>query len=66
VTDELDVMAYVKKSTGDYTYHGWVVAKFHKLGPEGQPDGPLRYVVQDERGLLMIMSRGQLEPGAGN
>jgi len=62
----MDVGDLVKKTSGDYTYSGFVVAKFHKLGATGALDGPVRFVVQDARGLLMIMSDSQLQLGAGS
>lgn len=56
----------VRKTGGDYTYSGWVVSAFRKRGPMGKQDGPVRYVVEDGRGLLMIMNGPQLNTGAGN
>ena len=44
----------VIKNSGDYTFEGEVVAVVHKRS------GDVRYVVEDDRGLLMIMSLGQL------
>lgn len=60
------VLDHVKKGGGDYSYTGWVISVFNKLGPTGALDGPVRYVVQDARGLLMIMSGTQLDLGAGS
>lgn len=45
----------VRKTGGDYTFDGVVVAAFQKLG------GVWRYIVEDERGLLMIYSAKNLE-----
>jgi hypothetical protein len=45
----------VEKTTGDYRYVGTVVAVVHKL------DGQIRYVVEDDRGLLLIMSSKQIQ-----
>lgn len=45
----------VEKSGGDYFFAGHVVAVFPKLS------GVLRYVVEDERGLLFIFNERQLE-----
>lgn len=56
----------VEKVGGDYTFVGFVVAKFNKLTmtPSGiaiQTDsGPLRFVVQDDRGILHIYSEKNL------
>jgi len=49
----------VKKTEGDYTFTGTVVVSFFKFS------GQLRYVVEDERGLLLIMSPKQLVPDEG-
>jgi len=46
----------VIKKEGDYTFTGTVVVSFFKFS------GQLRYVVEDDRGLLLIMSPKQLEP----
>lgn len=45
---------HVFKEGGDYTFVGVVVAVFAKLS------GEVRYVVEDERGLLLIMNFRQL------
>jgi hypothetical protein len=45
----------VKKIGGDYTFEGVIVAKFHKLS------GAIRYVVEDDRGVLHIYSEKCLE-----
>jgi hypothetical protein len=47
----------VQKTMGDYTFRGRVAFFGHKL-----ESNVLRYVVQDDRGLLMIMNEGQLRP----
>lgn len=44
----------VCKTKGDYVFEGVVVARFEKRS------GFLRYVVEDDRGLLFIFSQGQL------
>lgn len=56
----------VRKTDGEYSYNGWVTAAFRKRGPTGKQDGPVRYVVEDSRGLLVIMSDPELNTGAGN
>lgn len=45
----------VAKRSGDYTFFGWIVAIFKKRS------GQIRYVVEDERGLLLIMNEQQLQ-----
>lgn len=45
----------VIKNMGDYKFHGTVVSVITKL------KGDLRYVVEDGRGLLLIMSEKQIE-----
>ncbi len=47
---------YVEKHGGDYTYEGYIVAKFRKLS------GKMRYVVEDDRGTLHIYSDKNLRP----
>ena len=44
----IGVGSIVVKQGGDYTFRGTVVAVFTKLS------GAVRYVVEDERGLLLI------------
>lgn len=44
----------VYKVGGDYQFQGQVVAVFFKLG------GQVRYVVEDDRGLLFIFSEVNL------
>jgi len=51
---EFKVGDYVIKRSGDYTYEGVIVARFTKQS------GVVRFVVEDERGLLLIMGRHQL------
>lgn len=46
----------VIKTSGDYTYQGVVVARFKKLS------GLIRYVVEDNRGLLFIFNDNSLQP----
>ena len=44
-----------------YTFEGHIVAVFHKYGPTHRLDGPVRYVVEDSRGLLLIRSHRTLK-----
>lgn len=44
----------VKKAGGDYTFEGVVVAMFNKRG------GEVRYVIEDDRGILLIMNPRQI------
>lgn len=48
----------VHKTGGDYEFDGWVVAVYNK-----RRSGLVRYVVEDARGMNMIMSEGQLKEG---
>lgn len=45
----------VIKDGGDYTFEGTVVAVIHKLS------GAIRYVVEDDRGILLIMLESKLK-----
>lgn len=45
----------VKKITGDYRFEGEVVAAFHKR------NGMVRYVVENDDGMLFIFNESQLE-----
>lgn len=45
----------VIKTDGDYTFEGTVVAVIHKLS------GAIRYVVEDDRGILLIMFESKLK-----
>jgi hypothetical protein len=47
---ELEVGQLVEKVGGDYQFEGYVVAKFAKLS------GAVRYVVEDDRGVLHVYS----------
>jgi hypothetical protein len=47
---ELEVGQLVEKVGGDYQFEGHVVAKFAKLS------GAVRYVVEDDRGVLHVYS----------
>jgi len=49
----------VSKIGGDYRFDGRVVAKFFKLS------GALRYVVEDDRGVLHVYSHKNLAPCEG-
>lgn len=51
----------VRKTGGDYTFEGEVIALFHKRAPSILSPGPLRVIVEDDRGLLLIMNPNQLE-----
>jgi hypothetical protein len=52
---EFEVGEVVEKCVGDYTFIGPVVSKFLKL------DGTsLRYVAEDDRGILHVFSQKQL------
>jgi hypothetical protein len=47
----------VRKSGGDYSFYGTVVAVFNKIGnPKAY-----RIVVEDSRGILLIMNPTQVE-----
>jgi hypothetical protein len=48
---------HVEKVGGDYTFVGTVVAAFTKLS------GAVRYVVEDDRGVLHIYSAKNLKQG---
>lgn len=56
----------VEKVGGDYAFVGFVVAKFNKVGAvsamTGGPlfSGALRFVVEDDRGILHIYSEKNL------
>ncbi len=58
---EFQVNDKVAKVGGDYTFEGVVVAVFSKFP---RPDKPraVRYVVEDDRGVLHIYSAKNLEP----
>lgn len=45
----------VKKTGGDYRFDGQIVAKFRKRS------GAIRFVVEDDRGLLFIFSSNNIE-----
>jgi hypothetical protein len=57
---EFEVGDRVEKLSGDYQFSGRVAASFRKLDDADQSSGPWRYVVQDSRGVLMIMNAKQL------
>lgn len=46
----------VEKTGGDYWFEGTIIAKFTKLRT-----GLLRFVVEDDRGLLFIFSEKSLK-----
>jgi hypothetical protein len=46
----------VEKLGGDYRFRGVVVSRFRKLS------GQVRYVVEDDRGVLFIFSGQNLRP----
>jgi hypothetical protein len=45
----------VAKRSGDYFFEGVIVARFEKRS------GQIRFVVEDDRGLLFIFNENQLE-----
>lgn len=47
---------HVHKDTGEYSFEGHVVSRFYK-----RDSFTVRYVVQDDRGICMIMSHVQLK-----
>lgn len=47
----------VHKVGGDYAFQGWIVAKFNKRS------GVVRYVVEDDRGVLHVYSEKNLAKG---
>ncbi len=51
----MEVYDKVSKVGGDYTFEGTIIAIFPKLS------GAVRYVVEDDRGVLHIYSRKNLE-----
>lgn len=53
---ELAERQKVRKVGGDYQFEGVIVCVFAKLS------GALRYVVEDDRGVLHIYSAKNLEP----
>ncbi len=52
---EFEVGDPVQKVGGDYSFEGIVVAAFKKFS------GQIRYVVEDERGLLFIFNEKSLQ-----
>jgi hypothetical protein len=59
---EFKMLDPVEKTVGDYYFVGRVVIVFRKLGRDltPDPDGPWRYVVQNQDGILMILNADQL------
>lgn len=51
----MQVSDKVKKITGDYSFEGEIVAKFTKKS------GVIRFVVEDDRGILHIYSEKNLQ-----
>lgn len=51
----LEVGDHVRKIGGDYTFEGLIVARFMKKS------GQIRFVVEDDRGVLHIYSAKNLE-----
>ncbi len=43
-----------KKTSGDYTFEGTVLCVIEKLS------GAIRYAVEDDRGLILIMNERQI------
>ena len=54
----------VRKDSGDYVFIGTVVAVFNKLAKQNG-EAAVRVVVEDERGLLLIMNPSQLKLVSG-
>lgn len=52
--DEVYEGMIVKKRSGDYDFDGVVVAVIKKRS------GAIRYAVEDDRGLLLIMNKSQV------
>ena len=52
---KVNVGSKVTKSGGDYIFEGIIVAKFPKIS------GVIRYVVENDDGVLHIFSEKQLE-----
>lgn len=46
----------VRRRNSDYRFDGVVVAAFSKLS------GAVRYVVEDDRGILFVQSESSIEP----
>jgi hypothetical protein len=59
-TFKFNVGEKVRKVSGDYRFVGHVVAAFQKLS------GQIRYVVEDDRGILHIFSEANLEGRLNN
>jgi hypothetical protein len=57
---EFKVGDSVSKVGGDYRFDGIVVAAFSKLS------GAVRYVVEDDRGVLHVYSAKNLKPASGD
>lgn len=52
---DLKVGHRVEKVTGDYVFEGWIVSKFNKR------DGLIRFVVENDDGILHIFSEKNLQ-----
>ena len=55
VHEHLNRGTKVRKSSGDYHLDATIVVQFEKLS------GQVRYVIEDDRGLLLIWNRNQFE-----
>ena len=53
----MEIGDQVYKDTGDYDYEGVIVTKFAKLH-----GGHVRYVVENDAGILMIFNDRQIKP----
>jgi hypothetical protein len=60
MTDKLTIGDRVVKDSGDYTFEGTVIAIFQKRS------GAIRYAVEDDRGVVMIMNAQQLKKAAND
>jgi hypothetical protein len=60
---EFKMLDLVEKTVGDYFFVGRVVIAFRKFARDltPDPDGPWRYVVQNQDGILMILNADQLK-----
>lgn len=56
IKNPLSVGLKVKRVNSDYTFEGTIVSVFQKVSRH------VRYVVEDDRGVLFIMSAKNLQP----